>query len=306
MTKAFRKTLPALIAAAAFSALVSLGSEPPDPAILDQVRKGFQQLEMGRPTQARKTFRRAVHDSRGREPAALLGLARVSLVFGDYDEAVERAEASKKLTDDVTVEAHAENYVGLASLHEFRERWQRADWPEGRSEELLSRAEKSFRRVLELTGGTSNSPRLSLALVLQYQGRYDDARAALDEYYAQGPAEAELLEAESLRCWLEDRTSERPARPVDAEVTPPVRLHPLRLRYPPTARNAGIQGQVVIEGLIDVDGSVRCGRVLRGLPGGLTEAALRAVRESRYRPAMADGVPVPVYYNLTVNFGTHR
>jgi TonB family protein len=43
-------------------------------------------------------------------------------------------------------------------------------------------------------------------------------------------------------------------------------------------------------------------RVLKTLPMGLTESAMDAVRQWRFRPATLDGRPVSVYFTLTVKF----
>jgi len=43
-------------------------------------------------------------------------------------------------------------------------------------------------------------------------------------------------------------------------------------------------------------------RVLKGLPMGLDQAAVDAVKNWRFRPATLNGRPVSVYYSLTVNF----
>ena len=43
-------------------------------------------------------------------------------------------------------------------------------------------------------------------------------------------------------------------------------------------------------------------RVLKSLPMGLTEAAIDAVKQWRFKPATLDNRPVSVYFTLTVNF----
>jgi protein TonB len=72
--------------------------------------------------------------------------------------------------------------------------------------------------------------------------------------------------------------------------------------YSEVARRAKIQGIVIIEAVIDRQGNVTEARVLKPLPMGLDDAALRAVKQWKFRPGTLNGQPVPVYYNLTVNF----
>lgn len=73
--------------------------------------------------------------------------------------------------------------------------------------------------------------------------------------------------------------------------------------YTEEAREKRIQGVVVVQTVIDRQGRIEDFKVLKGLPHGLTEAAVEAVRQWRFEPALdGDGNPVPVYYNLTINF----
>jgi TonB family protein len=75
-------------------------------------------------------------------------------------------------------------------------------------------------------------------------------------------------------------------------------VHPV---YPPDALAAGIQGVVIVEVSIDAQGRVRGAKVLRSIPE-LDEAALAAVRQWEFAPAMQQGVAVPVVATVTVNF----
>jgi protein TonB len=70
---------------------------------------------------------------------------------------------------------------------------------------------------------------------------------------------------------------------------------------PEQARQAGVRGVVIVEAMIDADGSVKQARVLRSIPL-LDEAALEAVRQWRFEPTLLSGQPVPVIVTLTVNF----
>lgn len=71
--------------------------------------------------------------------------------------------------------------------------------------------------------------------------------------------------------------------------------------YPRIARDAKIEGVVVLEAVIDTDGRIDRLRVLRSTPL-LDEAAIAAVKEWRYIPTQLNGVPVPVLMTITVNF----
>ena len=82
----------------------------------------------------------------------------------------------------------------------------------------------------------------------------------------------------------------------------PVRLGGAQPAYTELARKARIQGVVIVEAIIDKEGRVTNVRVLKGLPMGLDQSAVDAVKSWRFKPATLNGRPVSVYYSLTVNF----
>jgi len=71
--------------------------------------------------------------------------------------------------------------------------------------------------------------------------------------------------------------------------------------YPPLARSARIQGQVVLAAVISKEGMIENLRVLEGHPM-LVRAALDAVTQWRYRPYILNNEPVEVETRITVNF----
>jgi periplasmic protein TonB len=103
----------------------------------------------------------------------------------------------------------------------------------------------------------------------------------------------------------------RPIMPVSpVAVTRPVRLsrmsegdlvHKIVPMYPPLARNARIQGTVVLQAMISKQGTIENLRLLSGHPL-LAPAAIEAVRQWRYRPYILNSEPVEVETQITVNF----
>jgi protein TonB len=71
--------------------------------------------------------------------------------------------------------------------------------------------------------------------------------------------------------------------------------------YPPLARQARIQGNVVLHAIISKDGRVEQLSVISGHPL-LIQAALDAVRQWRYRPTLLNNDPVEVDTTITVTF----
>lgn len=75
------------------------------------------------------------------------------------------------------------------------------------------------------------------------------------------------------------------------------------LVYPEIAREAGIEGQVIIQAYVDDVGRVQEINVLRSIPNtGLDEAAAAAVRKTRFNPAKKGGKPVGVWISIPINF----
>lgn len=72
-------------------------------------------------------------------------------------------------------------------------------------------------------------------------------------------------------------------------------------QYPPLARQARIQGAVVLHAVIGKDGKVQNLQVVSGHPM-LTQAAIQAVRQWQYKPYFLNGQPVEVDTSITVNF----
>jgi protein TonB len=104
-----------------------------------------------------------------------------------------------------------------------------------------------------------------------------------------------------------------PSAPVDTSpirlsfgMTKPEVVHQVQPRYTEIARTAGVQGTVIVEAVIDEQGRVTNERLIRGLPMGLDKAALEAIQQWRFKPALLDGRPVKVYFTLTVNFTIQR
>ena len=93
--------------------------------------------------------------------------------------------------------------------------------------------------------------------------------------------------------------------PVGGNIRAPERISYMSPVYPPFAQAARIQGVVIIEATIGVDGRVINARLLRSVPM-LDEAALAAVRQWTYTPTTLNGVPVPVIMTVTVNFQLQR
>jgi periplasmic protein TonB len=81
----------------------------------------------------------------------------------------------------------------------------------------------------------------------------------------------------------------------------PTKVHDVAPVYPALAQTARVQGMVIIEATVGVDGQVVGARILKSTPL-LDEAALAAVRQWRYSPSLLNGSPVAIVMTVTVNF----
>jgi TonB family protein len=82
---------------------------------------------------------------------------------------------------------------------------------------------------------------------------------------------------------------------------PPEPLTKVAPTYPPEARQAGIEGTVVVQALIGRDGLVKGTRVVKSVPA-LDGAALTAVERWTFKPARSEGQPVAVWVAVPIRF----
>ena len=92
-----------------------------------------------------------------------------------------------------------------------------------------------------------------------------------------------------------------PVLPVGGEIQRPTKVRDAAPTYPAIARAAGVQGIVIIEATIGVNGNVQDAKIIRSIPL-LDAAALDAVRQWQYTPTRLNGTPVAVVMTVTVNF----
>jgi periplasmic protein TonB len=89
---------------------------------------------------------------------------------------------------------------------------------------------------------------------------------------------------------------------VGGGVSAPSIIYKVDPQYSEEARKARYQGTVVLEAIVQKDGTVQIIRVVRSLGFGLDEKAIEALRQWKFNPAKQNGVAVPVALNIEVNF----
>ncbi len=84
----------------------------------------------------------------------------------------------------------------------------------------------------------------------------------------------------------------------------PVMIYQATPEYPRLARQAGMEGTVWIKSYVNEQGLVENAVVSKpsGSKAGFEKSALKSAYECKYKPAMKDGEPVPVWITYKVNF----
>jgi TonB family protein len=88
---------------------------------------------------------------------------------------------------------------------------------------------------------------------------------------------------------------------IGGDVKPPKKIKHVSPVYPEDAREAGIEGVVIVEAVINKEGKVARAWVLRSVPE-LDQAALDAVLQWEFEPTYVKGKPVSVEMTITINF----
>ncbi len=83
--------------------------------------------------------------------------------------------------------------------------------------------------------------------------------------------------------------------------TPPVPIDALKPPYPEWAREAGIEGKVLLRVLVGADGLPKNVIVASG-PKGLRDEARAAVMLWKFRPGLSNGTPVEVWVEVPVTY----
>jgi TonB family protein len=89
---------------------------------------------------------------------------------------------------------------------------------------------------------------------------------------------------------------------VGGSVTSPRLIRRVEPAYPPQLRAARLRGRVTLKAVIDASGDVRNVEVLASQNASFSKAAIDAVRQWKYDPAMRAGCTVPVALTVGLEF----
>jgi protein TonB len=78
------------------------------------------------------------------------------------------------------------------------------------------------------------------------------------------------------------------------------------LEYPLELRRKHVAGTVWVDVSLDATGHLLYARVTRSVHPILDAIVLRAVRETRWKPAVKAGKAIPMIFHFPVTFGKHK
>ncbi len=90
-------------------------------------------------------------------------------------------------------------------------------------------------------------------------------------------------------------------RPGDG-VSSPVVVTEVKADYPADAMQAGVSGTVVMEGIVQLDGSIDTIRVIKSIDERLDREAVKALGQWRFKPGQKDGEDVRVQISIEMSF----
>lgn len=148
---------------------------------------------------------------------------------------------------------------------------------------------------------------LSVGGAVEQEQPAEPSSEQIAELVARAAALQEQLQAvlDELQALLGD--SDRPAggsgEPfrIGGGIRAPMKVLDVAPVYPPEARDARVQGVVILDVTLSRTGEVSDVEVVRSTPL-LDEAAVAAVRQWRYEPTLVDGEPVSILMTVTMNF----
>ncbi len=75
-----------------------------------------------------------------------------------------------------------------------------------------------------------------------------------------------------------------------------------KIKYPEPAQKAGVQGKVYLLIYINENGDVDDVKILKGIGAGCDEAAVEAVKGTKFSPGKDNGVAIKIKLSLPITF----
>jgi len=134
--------------------------------------------------------------------------------------------------------------------------------------------------------------------VIRYE--YDEQGSFIEErYYGANGSEKPHIRPHRIEFF--EPEIEMPPEFVPYDIAPEPKYW-FKPEYPDIAREAGIEGMVILKLLVDTDGSVLAVKILKSVHPALDQAASDAAMDSKFSPAMHRNKPVKVWVSFPVKF----
>ncbi len=238
-------------------------------------RAALTDLWNGRPLEAIDPLYRLVLDGGCDNHKCQLRLAQAYRYIGELDEARRWADAAVERAAKVGVSG-AEEYNELGLCHFELAKTDLSH---------LDTAVVAFREAVARHRQRGDTYLYNLSQVLLAAGRAEEAGAIL----------AKFQEAGELRPIIEKGEA------VLGEYSPLQVVERKYAKFTPEAKRQGTEGKILLRAVIDAEGKVADVEVVQGLPNGLNEEALKALRKSRFQPATLNGEPVAAVYHQSLD-----
>ncbi len=261
-------------------------------ALLD---KGRTLREAGKPGKAAKVFAEADLLAEGKSADALLGLALSCYQNGNSKDTLDAARRLLESSDDAAVRPAAYHLTGMAILGLSRP-----------SKAQLREAEEAFQQALGAGPNRVANALFGLAQAQAALGRGEEAFASIETFLESNPLGPTTDAARIFACDLRKEWPDLPIRQgeplrVDfmqhSDVTRPEKIRKNSPQFPYGAPD----GRIILETVVDRLGCVTIGEVIEGVSRDFDQVAMAAIARWVFRPAVRDGKPVDVFFNLTVS-----
>jgi len=74
------------------------------------------------------------------------------------------------------------------------------------------------------------------------------------------------------------------------------------IEYPEIAKRAGVEGRVFVLAFVDENGNVTAAKIIKGIGAGCDEAAIEAIKKTKFKPGKQRGTPVKVQVSIPIVF----
>lgn len=236
----------------------------------EEMEKGYVAKGNDKFEEAAAAFEKANQIAGGSNGEALVALTDMYNRAGKYDMALRTGHQALQATGGADVKAKALGQIGVALV-------------KSGDKQKLEHAEQVFRKSLELQ--KTDTVRLNLATVLRQLGRAKDTDAVMAEIGADNTHPLVDLDMGVL-----------------GKYEPATRISGPNPGFPMEAAKNGVSGKLTLKVTVDKEGNAADVQVVRGLPHGVSESGVAALKQWKFKPATLDGKPVATYNQISFVF----